>query len=98
MSSLAPARIDVRDIAPVERHRLIFERFAALPAGEAMELVNDHDPVALRLQFEDRLPGRFEWTVLESGPDLWRVRIASVSPAHAAAREDSCCSGGACCG
>jgi len=98
MSSHASTRIDVRDIAPFERHRLIFERFAALQAGEAMELVNDHDPVPLRFQFEDRLPGRFDWAYLESGPELWRVRIASVSSAHAAAREDSCCSGGACCG
>jgi uncharacterized protein (DUF2249 family) len=98
MSSLASRPIDIRGIAPAERHPLIFNRFAALQAGEAMELVNDHDPVPLRLQFEDRVPGRFEWTYLESGPALWRVRIGSVSPAHAAAREDSCCSGGACCG
>ena len=92
------ARIDVRTIAPRDRHPLIFSTFGQLTPGEAMELVNDHDPVPLRFQFEDRLPGRFDWAYLESGPELWRVRIASVSSAHAAAREDSCCSGGACCG
>ena len=97
MSIPGSTRIDVRELAPSERHALIFKRFAALKAGEAFELVNDHDPAPLRLQFEDRVPGRFEWTALESGPDLWRVRIAGVPAAVAAAREGSCCSGGACC-
>ena len=43
--------------------------------GEALELVNDHDPKPLRYQFEAELPGTFTWDYLEEGPEAWRVRI-----------------------
>ena len=93
--------IDVREIAPRERHALIFARFDALQPGEALQLVNDHDPRPLRYQFEDRSPGRFDWTYLEAGPDLWHVQIgkrAADAAGPAQPDGDSCCSGGACCG
>ena len=41
------ATIDVRTIAPRERHPLIFRTFGDLAAGEALQLVNDHDPKPL---------------------------------------------------
>lgn len=91
-------RIDVRQIPPRERHPLIFSSFDALQVGESIELVNDHDPRPLRFQFEDRTPGQFEWSYIDSGPALWRVQIARVAPGNTQAREDSCCSGGGCCG
>jgi uncharacterized protein (DUF2249 family) len=93
-----PAAIDLRTIAPRERHALVFGRFDALPAGQAMQLVNDHDPLPLRFQFDDRTPGQFEWTALESGPDVWRVQITRLGIKPTALANDSCCSGGACCG
>ena len=40
--------IDVRTIEPRERHVQIFVRLDALRAGEALQIVNDHDPVPLR--------------------------------------------------
>ena len=81
--------VDVRTIAPRERHPLIFSTFRALQAGEAMELVNDHDPRPLYYQFQAEMPGRFTWDYLESGPDVWRVRITRLTGAH---------SNGQCCG
>lgn len=93
--------LDLRTIAPAQRHALIFDRFDALLKGQSLQLVNDHNPQPLRFQFDDRFFGQFEWAVLESGPAVWRVQItrvgAAVAPA-ADARGDSCCSGGACCG
>ncbi len=86
--------LDVRRIPPPERHAQIFRSFDALAAGEAIELVNDHDPKPLRFQFEDRLRGGFDWTYLESGPALWRVRIAKLKPKASGFAEDSCCAGG----
>ena len=68
--------LDVRTIAPRERHPLIFETFDALDPGAALELVNDHDPKPLYYQFQAERPGVVEWTYLEQGPELWRVRIA----------------------
>jgi uncharacterized protein (DUF2249 family) len=38
-------------------------------------LVNDHDPKPLRYQFEAEHAGEFTWDAVESGPEVWRVRI-----------------------
>ena len=67
--------LDVRDMAPRERHPTILSTFDALVPGEALELVNDHDPKPLRYQFEAELTGTFTWDYLEEGPEVWRVRI-----------------------
>jgi uncharacterized protein (DUF2249 family) len=97
-ATASPAAIDLRTIAPRERHALVFGRFDALPPGQAMHLVNDHDPQPLRWQLEDRASGQFEWAALESGPSVWRVQILRVGAKPAGAATGSCCSGGACCG
>lgn len=93
--SNAASVIDVRTIAPFERHARIFGQLDALAAGQSLQIVNDHDPVPLHMQLEGRAPGQFQWTYLQSGPDLWQIEITRKAPAQA---EDSCCSGGACCG
>jgi len=87
-------RVDVRAIAPRERHPLIFSTFQQLAPGAAMELVNDHDPRPLYYQFNAELPGEFSWDYLEQGPDTWRVSIKRV----AGAQPTSCCGGGKACG
>jgi uncharacterized protein (DUF2249 family) len=71
--------IDVRTIVPQERHALIFSTFAALPAGAALQLVNDHDPKPLHQQFKSEFHGRFTWDYLEQGPATWRVRIGKAA-------------------
>jgi uncharacterized protein (DUF2249 family) len=93
---MTTTRVDVRTIAPRERHPLIFSTFGGLATGEAMELVNDHDPRPLYYQFNAEMPGEFAWDYLEQGPDTWRVAITRVKGASAAsaAREDNCCGGG----
>ena len=89
--------IDVRTIVPRERHARIFAQFDALGAGDTMQLVNDHDPRPLYYQLENRAAGTFGWTYLESGPDVWRVRIDKTASTNVAAdASGSCCSGGAC--
>ena len=95
----APAgTIDLRSLAPRERHALILARFAALQPGQALELIDDHDPQALRAQFEDRASGQYDWRHVETGPASWRVRIAKSVAKPRSDAGDSCCSGGACCG
>ncbi|CAD5366803.1 Aminotransferase [Rubrivivax sp. A210] len=98
LATVTPTTIDLRTIAPRDRHAMVFGRFDALPAGQAMQLVNDHDPLPLRFQFDDRAPGQFEWAALESGPAVWRVQITRVGMKALPAAGGSCCSGGACCG
>ncbi|MCB1996917.1 MAG: DUF2249 domain-containing protein [Burkholderiaceae bacterium] len=93
--------LDLRTIPPRERHPLIFGRFDALITGQALQLVNDHNPQPLRYQFDDRASGQFEWAALEAGPDVWRIQITRIADATAPAagtEGDTCCSGGACCG
>ena len=83
--------VDVRAIPPRQRHPTIFSAFDALFPGEALLLVNDHDPKPLFYQFQAESRGQFTWDYLEAGPQVWRVRIgkADENAAQAAAR---CCS------
>jgi uncharacterized protein (DUF2249 family) len=70
--------VDVRPIPPFQKHPTIFGAFGALKEGEAMILVNDHDPKPLYYQFAAEMPGKFEWNYLEQGPAEWRVEIRKV--------------------
>ena len=78
--------IDVRTIPGPLRHPLIFHTFESLQPGEALELLNDHDPFPLRNQFNFTKRGQFSWDYLQEGPDLWRVRIGKVVSAQASAK------------
>ncbi|MBF6613340.1 MAG: DUF2249 domain-containing protein [Chloroflexi bacterium] len=70
--------LDVREIAPRQRHETIFESFNALKPSEAFVLVNDHDPKPLYYQFKAELDGLFTWDYLEQGPQVWQVRVGRV--------------------
>jgi uncharacterized protein (DUF2249 family) len=76
--------VDVREIVPRERHPLIFSTFDRLAEGESLELVNDHDPKPLHYQFHFERPDSYTWEYLESGPEVWRVRIGkqAIGSAH----------------
>lgn len=71
-----PKTLDVRVIPPREKHPAIFETFAALSPGDSFVLVNDHDPMPLRYQFEYEHEGEFGWEYLQEGPAVWRVAIS----------------------
>lgn len=78
--------LDVRPVAPAERHALVFSTFDALAPGGAFILAADHDPRPLYSQFGAQRSGKFEWSYVEQGPKVWRVRIAR-------AREGASCCG-----
>jgi len=67
--------LDVRTLIPRERHPMIFKTFDDLAAGDAFELVNDHDPKPLFYQLQAERPGLVNWEYLERGPEVWRVQI-----------------------
>ncbi|HWI83043.1 DUF2249 domain-containing protein [Ramlibacter sp.] len=83
-----PTQIDVRVLPCEQRRELIFSTFDGLAAGKAMEIINDHDIKPLRGVFENLAPGKFAWEYLQQGPDVWRVAITKLAPAHGAG---SCC-------
>jgi uncharacterized protein (DUF2249 family)/quercetin dioxygenase-like cupin family protein len=70
-----PATLDVRDLAPRDRHARIFATFDALRPGEAFRLVNDHDPKPLKYQFAAEHAGEATWEPERTGPETWIVRI-----------------------
>lgn len=78
-SAVEVTTLDVREIVPRERHPLIFNTFHALKAGQALRLVNDHDPKPLYYQFMAEYPGEVGWEYLEQGPEVWQVRISKLA-------------------
>ena len=76
MTNIQPkTTVDVREIAPRNRHPLIFETFDSLQTGESFILVNDHAPTPLYYQFVHERADQFTWEYLEQGPEVWRVQI-----------------------
>ncbi|HET9969349.1 MAG TPA: DUF2249 domain-containing protein, partial [Streptosporangiaceae bacterium] len=67
--------LDVRQLAHGQRHDVIFSTYHALQPAAGFVLINDHNPLPLRYQFEAQHPGEFTWDYLEAGPRTWRVRI-----------------------
>jgi uncharacterized protein (DUF2249 family) len=90
--------LDVRTVPPPQRHPMIFGAFDALAPGEAIEIVNDHDPVPLYFQFEKTRLGQFDWRYLCAGPELWHVRIERVAQAVPRGDTSGCCGGCTCSG
>ena len=72
--------MDVRPIPCSIKHKLILKNWFNLAVGEYFILLNDHDPVPLRYQFEAEFPGAFTWDYVERGPEDFRVKITKVSP------------------
>jgi uncharacterized protein (DUF2249 family) len=71
--------LDVRQLPHWQRHDAIFTAYRSLQPGHGFVLVNDHDPLPLRYQFEARYPGEFTWDYAEAGPRAWRVRIGRAA-------------------
>ena len=67
--------LEVRHLAPAQRHELIFDTYHKLQPGQGFILINDHDPKPLYYQLAFEHPDAFTWTSIESGPEVWRVRI-----------------------
>ncbi len=70
--------MDVRPIPCSIKHGLILKTWFNLPVGEHFILLNDHDPVPLRYQFEAEFPGAFTWDYVERGPEDFRVKITKT--------------------
>lgn len=85
-----PVQVDTRSMTPKDRRSLVFGSFDQLKVKSAMEILNDHDPVTLRSQFELEKPHLFRWDYLESGPDVWRVAVTKIKGKHGV---DTCCGG-----
>ncbi len=70
--------VNATEYPPQIKHKVIFETFDALQSGEAMLLINDHDPKPLFFQFGIERPNQFTWEYMEQGPVTFRVKIGHV--------------------
>jgi uncharacterized protein (DUF2249 family) len=68
-------QVDARMYLPKDKHRVILETYNSLKSGEAMELLNDHDPKPLYYQFKAEYNDQFSWEYKDEGPEVWRVII-----------------------
>lgn len=75
----AVTELDVRIIPPREKHPAIHARLNELNVGDALTIVNDHDPRPLRFELQADYPERYGWEYRESGPETWRVEIKRLS-------------------
>lgn len=73
------ATVNATEYPPHQKHKVIFETFDTLQPGQAMLLVNDHDPQPLHYQFQLERPGVFSWEYIERGPEQFRIRIGRVT-------------------
>jgi uncharacterized protein (DUF2249 family) len=85
MTKSTPGIIDenrVMDVRPIPcsiKHGLIIKTWFELPVGDHFILLNDHDPVPLRYQFQAEFGEAFRWEYLEQGPTEFRVKISKLS-------------------
>ncbi|WP_348944912.1 DUF2249 domain-containing protein [Chitinibacter sp. FCG-7] len=86
---------DARGVAKRFRHAAIFGALESLSEGETMRFVNDHDPLPLLAQIEQRYAGQVKATYLQRDAQAVVIDF-SIHPAQAAAGE-GCGSGGCGC-
>ncbi len=70
--------LDVTKIEPRLKHPAIFDKFDALPEGEAFVIHHDHDPKPLYYQMIAERGQTFGWEYLKQGPEVWEVRISKL--------------------
>lgn len=72
--------IDIRQLgACADRKAHVLSVFDSLAPGERLVVVNDHLPNGLRKHFEELRAGRYGWTALEAGPEVFRVEIVRLA-------------------
>ena len=76
---------DARGIARRFRHSAIFGALGALEPGEAMRFVNDHDPVPLLAQLQERFGEQLEIAYRQREPGAVVIDFIVREPGAAAA-------------
>ena len=89
--SLGPDKVlDVRPIPCSIKHKLILKTWFELAPGDHFILLNDHDPIPLRYQFEAEFSDAFRWEYVERGPDAFRVKITKLTAVPTAELASPC--------
>ncbi|AZN35705.1 DUF2249 domain-containing protein [Iodobacter ciconiae] len=86
---------DARGVAKRFRHAAIFGAIESLNEGETMRFVNDHDPLPLLAQIEQRYQGQVKASYIQRDQEAVVIDF-SIHPKQAAESE-GCGSGGCAC-
>lgn len=68
--------LDVRNVPFWRRLPLVFNAIGQLQTGDTLELVVDLDPWPLRSHIGSMRNVTIDWTDLENGPQVWRIRLS----------------------
>jgi regulator of cell morphogenesis and NO signaling len=74
--------LNVTALEPRLKHPTIFDKFDSLLPGDAFVIHNDHDPKPLYYQLLAERGEVFTWDYAESGPEIWKVKIAKKTAAE----------------
>ena len=77
--------MDVRELDCASKHPLIVKTWQELPVGDHFSLVNGHNPLGIKIQFEAQWPGTLGWEYLAQGPEEFRIKITKLKPLGAPA-------------
>lgn len=90
--------LDARGIAKRFRHAAIFAALETLDHGETMRFVNDHDPLPLLRQIQQRYGDQVRIQYVERQPERividFGIQLAATHDEHPAAGAEAGCGGG----
>lgn len=75
--------LDVRKLEGPEKHPTIHRMFDALEPGQALTIVNDHNPKPLYYELRAERPGRFDadgYRAYEAGDRVWVAVLPTLLP------------------
>jgi len=70
--------LDLRAVPAAMRTLCVFQTLESITAGSSFQLITDSNPSSYSRQCSMELPGRFEWSELEGGPDVWRIWVRKL--------------------
>jgi uncharacterized protein (DUF2249 family) len=82
--------LDVREMPCSVKHGLILSTWFRLPVGDYFILVNTHDPVPLRHQFQAEFGDSVSWEYLDEGADEFWIKISKLAEVRAVELESPC--------
>lgn len=95
-------QFDVRGVSKRLRHAAIFGALESLDQGDIMRFINDHDPLPLLSQIQQRYDGQVQHNYIQNGPDAVIIDFSihpkqleqEASVATAPAKQAGGCGGG----
>lgn len=70
-----------------ECHERVFAGLNAIAAGDTAVVIADHDTKAVLYMYQSESPYALEWQYLETGPDIWKIRVRKQARRDASPRE-----------